>query len=461
MKKDPSILQVFGSRKMAAILMLGFMSGLPYALTTDAFKAWMTNAKLDLSTIGWFGLVALPYTLKFLWSPILDRYVPPFLGRRRGWMLLAQMGLVAGIIILALQMSIIPGLTGPQRSFSLQLLAATAMAIVFLSATQDIAIDAYRTDVLEERETGAGASLSILGYRIALLMSGWVAFNLADSMGWHWVYVLMAVLLAVGSLTSFWAPEPTRDERPPETFQQAVILPFEDFFRRLGWKSAIFTVLFIILFRLGDAMVANLAVPFLGKLGLGFSNADIGNIRQGLGLLSTIVGTLMGGAALSKLGINRSLWLFGSLQAISNIGYYILAVVGKNYPTMFVAINVENFCSGLGTAGFVGFLMSLCNSRFSATQFALLSSLMAVGRDLIAAPSSGIIAQSIQKWVAANPEIQNNIYLAGTTAAGKGWALYFLISLLAALPGLILLPIFAPWNAKPALAMPRPGLDDE
>jgi MFS transporter, PAT family, beta-lactamase induction signal transducer AmpG len=457
-KKDSSILQVFGSRKMAAILMLGFLSGLPFALTDDAFRAWMSKANLDLSTIGWFSLVALPYSLKFLWSPVLDRYVPPFLGRRRGWMLVAQIGLVGAIVVLALQMSVIPGLAGSQRSLWLQALAATAMAIVFLSATQDIAIDAYRTDVLEERETGAGASLTILGYRIALLLTGWFAFNLADKMGWHWVYVLMAVLVAIGSFTSFWAPEPLRDERPPETFAEAVIQPFLEFFRRLGWKTTVYTLLFIVLFRLGDAMVAKFAVPFLGSKGIGFSDGDIGTIRQGLGLFATIVGTLMGGAALSKLGINRSLWLFGSLQAISNVGYYILAVVGKSYPTMFVAINVENFCSGLGTAGFVGFLMSLCNARFSATQFALLSSLMAVGRDLMAGPVSGEIAQRIQAWMTANPALQKNIYLAGNT--GQGWALFFLITLLAALPGLILLPIFAPWNAKPVLSMPRPGLDD-
>jgi MFS transporter, PAT family, beta-lactamase induction signal transducer AmpG len=457
-KKDPSILQVFGSRKMAAILSLGFLSGLPFALTDDAFRAWMTKADLNLSTIGWFSLVGLPYSLKFLWSPVLDRYVPPFLGRRRGWMLVAQMGLVAAIVLIAFQMAIIPGLEGAQRSLWLQALAATAMVIVFLSATQDIAIDAYRTDVLEERETGAGASLYILGYRIALLLTGWIAFNLADRLGWHWVYILMAVLVAIGSVTSFWAPEPTRDERPPETFKQAVVQPFLEFFRRMGWKSAVYALLFIVLFRLGDAMVAKLAVPFLGNKGIGFSDADIGNIRQGMGLLATIVGTLMGGAALSKLGINRSLWLFGSLQAFSNVGYYILAIVGKSYFTMVLAINVENFCSGLGTAGFVGFLMSLCNSRFSATQFALLSSLMAVGRDLIAGPASGVIAQRVQEWMVANPALRSNPYLAGST--GQGWALFFLITLLAAVPGLLLLPIFAPWNPKPVLEMPRPGLDE-
>lgn len=443
---------------MPAILSLGLLSGLPFALTDDAFRAWMSKVDLDLSTIGWFSLVGLPYSLKFFWSPVLDRYVPPFLGRRRGWMLVAQMGLVAAIVAIAFQMSLIPGLAGAQRTLWLQILAATAMVTVFLSATQDIAIDAYRTDVLEERETGAGASLYILGYRVAMLLTGWVAFNLSDRVGWSWVYVLMAGLMAVGSFTSFWAPEPTRDERPPETFRQAVVQPFLEFFRRLGWKPAIYALLFIILFRLGDAMVAKLAVPFLGGKGIGFSDADIGNIRQGMGLVATIVGTLMGGAALSKLGVNRSLWLFGSLQAISNVGYYILAIAGKSYLTMVIAINVENFCSGLGTAGFVGFLMTLCNARFSATQFALLSSLMAVGRDLLAGPASGILAQQVQVWMDTNPALRNNLYLAGAT--GQGWPLFFLITLLAALPGLLLLPIFAPWNAKPAPEMPRPGLDD-
>ena len=442
------MLEVFHTRKMTAILALGFLSGLPYSLTSDVFKGWMSNARLDLSTIGWFSLIALPYTLKFLWSPVLDRFVPPFLGRRRGWMLLTQMGLVVGILLLALQMSLLPSLLTSQRSLALQAIALSAMVIVFLSATQDIAIDAYRTDVLAIRETGAGASLSILGYRIALLFGGWLAFNLADVVGWYWVYAFMAGLIAVGSLISFWAPEPVHAVRPPETFRQAVVMPFEEFFNRLGSKTALLTLAFIILFRVGDAMVANLAIPFLGELGLGFSNAVIGNIRQGLGLLATIVGTLLGGAALSKLGINRSLWLFGLLQALSNLGYYLLAILGQNYLAMVIAINVENFCSGLATAGFVGFLMSLCNPRFSATQFALLSSLMAMGRDLIAAPASGMVAQRIQQWVAAHVEVQNNLYLAGATHVGKGWALYFLITLAAALPGLMLLPIFAPWQQE-------------
>ncbi|MBW4578613.1 MAG: AmpG family muropeptide MFS transporter [Tildeniella nuda ZEHNDER 1965/U140] len=431
---------------MAAILLLGFASGLPFALTDDAFRAWMTKAGLDLSTIGWSKLVSLPYSLKFIWSPLLDRFVPPFGGRRRGWMVLAQVGLVVGIGAIALQMGLIATLDPQQRSFSLKLLALTALGVALLSATQDIAIDAYRADVVSEREVGASASMTILGYRIALLVTGWIAFNLADRITWPWVYGLMALLMGAGLLTSFWAPEPVERDQPPESLQQAVVLPFLEFRHRLGWRQALLTLVFIIVFKLGDAMVVTMAVPFLGGKGLGFADADIGNIRQGMGLIATIVGTLAGGAVLSKIGINRSLWVFGALQAVSNLGYYVLAVVGKDYPTMVVAINVENFCGGLGTAGFLGFLMSLCNPRFSATQFALLSSLMAVGRDLLAGPASGELAQRLQPFIQANSATLGNAYLAGATQ--QGWALFFLITLAASLPGLLLLPLFAPWNAR-------------
>lgn len=440
---------------MAAILLLGFASGLPFALTDDAFRAWMTKAGLNLSTIGWFSWVSLPYSLKFLWSPFLDRYIPPFLGRRRGWITLSQVSLILVILAIAFQMAFIVTLPPDQRVASLQILALTALALALLSATQDIAIDAYRADVLEERETGAGASLTILGYRIALLLTGWAAFNLADRITWQWVYVVMAGLLGLGLFTSFWAPEPRRRDRPPETLTQAVKFPFVEFLQRLGWQQALFALVFIILFKLGDAMVAKMAVPFLGGKGLGFSDSDIGNIRQGLGLFATIVGTLAGGLALSKLGINRSLWVFGGLQALSNLGYYVLAIAGKDYTTMVLAINLENFCGGLGTAGFLGFLMSLCNPRFSATQFALLSSLMAVGRDLLAGPASGELAQRVAGFLPANA----SVLLAGATQ--QGWPLFFLITLAASLPGLLLLPWFAPWNGQATWILDRSEPDED
>lgn len=460
MKATQSWLQVFQSRKMLAILLLGFSSGLPFALTDDAFRAWMTKAELNLSTIGWFSLVSLPYSLKFFWSPFLDRFVPPFLGRRRGWMAIAQVGLFVAIAAIALQMATIPNLSAAQRPVGLQLLAFTALILAFLSATQDIAIDAYRSDVLEERELGAGAAITILGYRLALLLTGWIAFTLADKLTWAVVYGLLALLIAIGLVASFAAPEPQRrraarvpeptesapdDDRPPDSLRQAIVLPFLEFFRRLGWQQALLILGFIILFKLGDAMVAKMAVPFLGGKGLGFSDTDIGTIRQGIGLFTTIAGTLAGGAALSQLGINRSLWVFGGLQALSNLGYLVLAIAGKSYPVMVAAINIENFCGGLGTAGFLGFLMSLCNPRFSATQFALLSSLMAVGRDLLAGPFSGELAQRTQQLTQAEVSA---IPAFLQTASQPGWVLFFLITLVAALPGLLLLPVFAPWNAR-------------
>jgi PAT family beta-lactamase induction signal transducer AmpG len=431
---------------MAAILLLGIASGLPYALMDDAFRGWMTKAQLDLRTIGWFSLISLPYSLKFLWAPFLDRFVPPRLGRRRGWMVIGQMGLMVTIALLALQMAAIAAGPTPTPASVLQIVALIALGITFLSATQDIAIDAYRTDVLEEREMGAGAATYVLGYRIAILLTGALAFILADRITWPWVYGGMAGLMGLGVLVSLGAPEPVRTVHPPDSLEQAVVQPFAEFFSRLGVQRTIAVVLFILLYKLGDNLTAKMAIPFLGDQGLGFSDTDIGTIRQGLGLVATIVGTLAGGAALSQLGINRSLWIFGGLQALSNLGYLILAIIGKNYLVMVLAINVENFCAGLGTAGFVGFLMSLCNPRFSATQFALLSSLMAVGRDLIAGPASGEIAQRLQQFVQSNPNIAAIPALGGATQ--QGWPLFFGITLIAALPGLLLLPVFAPWHDR-------------
>ncbi len=410
---------------MAALLFLGFASGLPLFLTSKTLQAWMSVEGVNLGAIGLFSLVGLPYSLKFIWSPLLDRFVPPFLGRRRGWLLLTQGALILAIAAMALQ----------QPRQALQFLAINAVLIAFFSASQDIAFDAYRTDVLEKWEMGAGAAVAVLGYRIALLLTGSLALILADRIPWSTVYLLMSVLMALGLFTSVWAPEPKYQERPPASLADAISLPFVEFFQRSGELRGVLILLFIVLYKLGDALVNNMSTPFLlPKTGLGFSQTDIGTIQGGMGLLATIVGTLAGGAILSKIGINRSLWVFGALQAVSNLAYFVLAQVGKNYSMLVLTINIENFCGGLGTAAFVAFLMSLCNPRFSATQYALLSSLMAVSRDILVAP-------------------------AGTLAKATGWPMFFLISIVAALPGLLLLPVFAPWNA-PLTPTPTPGLDD-
>jgi PAT family beta-lactamase induction signal transducer AmpG len=407
---------------MAALLLLGFASGLPLYLTSKTLQAWMTVEGVKLSSIGLFSLVALPYSLKFLWSPLLDRYVPPFLGRRRGWLVITQLALTVAIAAMSLQ--------NPTQA--LQLLAINAVLIAFLSASQDIAVDAYRVDVLEQREAGAGAAVAVLGYRIALLLTGSLALILADRIPWSLVYLCLAGLMAISLSFSIWAPEPIGGERPPATLLEAVQQPFLEFFQRLGVIQGAVTLLFIVLYKFGDGLVNNMSTPFL--LQAGFSQTDIGAVQGGMGLLATIVGALAGGAILSKLGINRCLWLFGGLQALSNLSYFVLAQAERSYSLMVIAINFENFCAGLGTAAFVGFLISLCNHRFSATQYALLSSLAAVSRDILVAP-------------------------AGTVAEATGWSVFFLITLVASLPGLLLLPFCAPWNLEPV--MPRPGSDND
>ncbi|MBD2566665.1 AmpG family muropeptide MFS transporter [Anabaena lutea] len=417
-----SLLQVFGSRKMAALILLGFSSGLPLFLTSKTLQAWMTVENVDLTAIGLFSLVGVPYSLKFLWSPLLDWFTLPFLGRRRGWLIAIQIGLLIAIACMALQ----------QPKQALQLLAINAVAIAFLSATQDIAADAYRTDVLEQLEMGAGAAVFVLGYRIALLLTGSLALILADNIPWSTVYLLMSIGMGIGIIATLFAPEP-KQISPPESLTAAVILPFGEFIQRQGILQALLTLLFIVLYKLGDSFVNNMSTPFL--LQTGFTQTDIGAIQGGMGLIATIVGTLAGGAFLSKIGLNRSLWVFGALQAVSNLAYLVLAQVGKNYQVLLLTINIENFCAGLGTAAFVAFLMNMCNQRYSATQYALLSSFMAVSRDILVAP-------------------------AGSLAKNTGWPLFFVISILAAVPGLLLLPFFAPWNPKPE-AVTRPGIEPE
>ena len=417
-----SLLRVFGSQKMAALILLGFSSGLPLFLTSKTLQAWMTVEKVDLTAIGLFSLVGVPYSLKFLWSPLLDWFTLPFLGRRRGWLITLQIGLLIAIACMSLQ----------QPKQALQFLAINAVVIAFLSATQDIAADAYRTDVLDPLEMGAGAAVFVLGYRIALLLTGSLALILADRIAWSSVYLLLSVGMGIGIIATLFAPEP-QEISPPDSLRAAVILPFREFIERQGVFHAILTLLFIVLYKLGDSFVNNMSTPFL--LQTGFTQTDIGALHGGMGLIATIVGTLAGGAILSKIGLNRSLWVFGALQAVSNLAYLVLAQVGKNYQVLVLTINIENFCAGLGTAAFVAFLMNMCNQRYSATQYALLSSFMAVSRDILVAP-------------------------AGSLAKSTGWPLFFIISIFAAVPGLLLLPLFAPWNPK-ALAATRPGLKEE
>jgi len=392
---------IFTQRNTAILLLLGFASGLPLALTSGTLQAWMTVENLDLKTIGIFSLVGQAYVFKFLWSPMMDRYTPSFFGRRRGWLLITQLLLVAAIFAM--------GYMDPTRD--LFWLASLAVLIAFASASQDIVFDAYKTDLLSAQERGNGAAVSVLGYRLAMLVSGGLALWLADRyLGWQHTYWLMAALMLIGVAATLFAPEPEVDSPAPKTLEMAVVAPLKDFF---GRNNAWLILLLIVMYKLGDAFAGSLSTTFLIR-GVGFDAGEVGLVNKTLGLLATIMGALLGGVLMQRLSLFRALLLFGILQGVSNAGYWILAVTDKHLYSMGTAIFFENLCGGMGTAAFVALLMALCNKSFSATQFALLSALSAVGR------------------VYVGP-------IAGWFVEANGWPLFYLFSIVAAVPGLILL----------------------
>ena len=413
-----SLLRVFASWRMAIVLFHGFSAGIPLALTLGTLQAWMATEKVDLTVIGIFSLVGLPYTLKFVWSPIMDRFVPPFLGRRRGWILLAQLALVATISAMAF--------CNPVKAPGV--LAIIAVLVAFSSASQDIVIDAYRTEILDQKEYGAGAGVYIMGYRIGMLISGALALIIADHLPWRAVYLIMASTMFIGVVATLLAPEPNVEAKPPASLTEAVVHPFVEYFKRRG---AFEMLIFIIIYNLDVVVATALTTPFM--LELGFTKTDIGAVTKGFGLVATIVGTLAGGAAMTKFGIKKSLWMFGIFQGVSGFSFYMLAKLGHNYPMMVTAIAVENVCSGLGTAAFAAFIMSLCDKRFTATQYALLTSLMALSRVFVGAPT-GYLAKNV------------------------GWEMYFIISIFIAVPGLLLLTRYNTWykvDAKKEEANPQ------
>jgi MFS transporter, PAT family, beta-lactamase induction signal transducer AmpG len=395
---------IFSGRMLVALLM-GFSSGLPLLLTGSVLQAWMTDEGVDLGTIGLFALVGLPYTLKFLWAPLVDRYCLPFFGRRRGWLIVIQMLLMASIAML--------GLTQPASSAVS--VAVAAWLVTFFSASQDIVIDAYRREALSDRELGLGASLYVNGYRVGMLLASGGGLIMADFISFSLVYQLMALFMLVGILTTLFAPEPDIHTAVPATLQQAVVQPFIDYFQR---PDAMLILLFILLYKVGDTMAANMTTPLY--LDLGFSKTEIGAVVKLFGFWATIVGSIAGGIVILRTGIYRALWSFGILQALSTAGFAVLAEIGYSLPWLAGVIAFENLSAGMGTAAFVAFMASLTNKKFTATQYALLSSLMGVPRVIVAAPT-GYAAQ----WL--------------------GWQLFFAGCALIAVPGLVLLTRFRHW----------------
>lgn len=400
MTKQNSYWEIFTNRRVGVMLFLGFSSGLPLALTSGTLQAWLAVEGVDLHTIGLFTLVGLPYTLKFFWSPVMDRFVPPWMGRRRGWMLTTQIGLMLGIAAI--------GFSSPKHAPLA--VAALALVVAFLSASQDIAFDAYRTDVLHEKERGFGAGISVLGYRIAMLASGALALIIADYTGWLSAYLLMTGLLLIGVAATLYAPEPEVRVTPPRTMKEAVVGPLREFFERPG---ALLLLATIVLYKLGDAFAGSLSTAFLLR-GVGFSLTDVGVVNKGMGVAATLVGVIIGGGLMVRLGLFRSLMVFGILQAVSNLSFMLLAWVGKSYALLVVAVGLENITGGMGTAAFVAFMMALCNHRYTATQYALLSSLASLGRQYTGPPAGYLV-----EWV--------------------GWVEFFFVTTLVAVPGLWLL----------------------
>ncbi len=407
------------TRRMLICVFTGFSSGLPLYLLINLLPAWLRTEGIDLKLIGAFALIQFPYTWKFLWSPFLDRYVLPILGRRRGWMLLTQFALMAAIAWM--------GSLSPRENLSWVVYAATAIA--FLSATQDIAIDAFRRELLSNAELGLGNAVHVNAYRIAGLIPGSLALILSDHLPWHLVFGVTALFMLPGMAMTLLVSEPASiGGGPPRTLRDAVVEPFREFIGRSGVGSALLILAFIFCYKLGDSMCTALATPFY--LDMGFSKSDIGVIAKNAGLWPSVIGALLGGMWMMKLGINRGLWLFGVVQVVSILGFAWLAHIGP-FPhidaaeraSLALVIGFEALGVGLGAAAFVAFIARATHPAYTATQFALFTSLAAVPRTFLNATTGWLVEQA-------------------------GWFGFFLLCTLLALPGMLLLLAVARWNAK-------------
>lgn len=385
--------------RLIASLLLGFSSGLPLALTGTTLQAWYAVAGVNVLTIGLLSLIGQPYVYKFIWAPLFDRFIPPFLGRRRGWILLTQIGLLFGIAGMAFFSPDIQPLT----------LAVLALIVAFLSASQDIVIDAYRTDLLLSKERGLGAALTITGYRIAMIVAGGFALIMADHYGWRITYLFMSLLMSLGIIITWFSPE-NASVSLPKNLREAVVKPWHEFMQR---PAAYLILIFIILYKLGDAFTVSLSSAFLLST-LHFSLTEVGTLNKILGLIASILGGIGGGFYLVRYSLYRGLLIFGIAQAFGSFLYLGLAIVGKSYSLLIMAIAFENFFSGMSAAAFIAFITGLCDKRYSATQFALFSAIAAVGRVFVG-PIAGFIANDF------------------------GWTFFFSLSFILSLPSLLLL----------------------
>lgn len=403
--------EVFLNPRLCACIFLGFSSGLPLFVLLQLLPAWLRDEGVGLTEIGLFALVGIPYTWKFLWAPLMDRYVPPFMGRRRGWMLVCQ-------IALLLSMGMF-GSFQPQQS--IWMIAYIAFAVAFFSASQDVVIDAYRREILPDRELGLGNAVHVTAYRVSSLVPGSLALVLADHLPWFSVFWIVAGFMLVGVALSLYVAEPETEFVQASGLRAAIVEPFSEYLERKGLNGVLLALLFMLLYKLGDSMATALATPFY--LDLGFSKTDIGLIAKHAALWPSIIGGLIGGTLMLKMGINRALWLFGAVQVVSILGYAILAEVGAVKWLLAAVISFEYLGVGLGTAAFLAYIARETSKRFAATQFALFTALTALPRTFANA-STGMIVESI------------------------GWTQFFLFCALIAIPGMVLLLWVAPFNEE-------------
>jgi len=399
---------------MLTAFIMGFSCGLPLLLTMSVLQIWMKEEGMDLTLIGLINLVQIPYTWKFIWAPLMDRYTLPFLGRRRGWLLIAQLALIGSITGL--------GFSNPANHFWMMVIMA--MLVAFFSATQDIVVDAYRREDLSDKELGLGSSLYIFGYRLGTMLAAGGGLIMSDHIPWSRVYLVMGLSMLIGVIVTILAPEPVIDTETPRTIRDAVIGPFVEYFKRDG---ALWMLAFILLYKIGDNMASAITAPFY--LEIGFTKTEIGAVVKIFGMWAIIAGALAGGTLMVRLGINRSLWVFGFLQAISTACFAVLAEIGPSVPALSAVILFENISGGMGSAAQLAFMASITDKRFTATQYALLSSIAAFPRVIASAPT-GYMAKHI------------------------GWEPFFITCALIAIPGILLLIKFAPWNSREAVVNP-------
>ena len=400
MSRIPQWVRLLFQRKMLLILILGFVSGLPLGLTGTTLQAWYAIEGVDIVTIGFLGLVGQPYVYKFMWAPLMDKWQMPFAGRRKGWILTTQFALIAFFIAIALTHPI----SHPYY------LAFLALSVAFFSATQDIAIDAYRTELLTTQERGLGTSMAVSGYRIAMLVSGGLTLVMAHYIGFSITYLFMAVLMGIGVIVTLFAKEPPHYREPSPHFLSACVAPFKEFLSR---KNAVFLLIFLMIYKLGDVFANGLTTVFLLK-GVGFSLVDIGLTNKTVGLAATLIGVFLGGAMMVRLGLFRALVIFGIIQALTNLLFLVLTWVGPDKSMLVLTVAIENIGSGLGTAAFMVLIMSLCKAPYTATQFALFSAITAMGRVFVG-PLAGLLVEKV------------------------GWSEFFIWTVIFAIPGLLLL----------------------